>query len=198
MKNKDILKLLNENKIDELKNKLIQEIGLEENKEIPTYKAIQNLSKIAERNQRNHKKADGTYYYVRGAIAGAYYLDDNKTAIMDISWGLLLNSKLDGLVMAEDTGTNPRLDKIIPTDIDNVERYEKTEFAKVDENGLKNLLKIDKEYKVEFGCNKYPAQQFVNIYDCLEDVVVYVPKSENRMLVIKGSNGTGVICALRY
>ena len=197
MKNKDILNLINENKIDELKAKIIAEIGLEDNKEIPTYKAIQRLANLAEKAQRTSKRRfDGKYIYSRPAIAGAYYKGD-KTVIMDMCWGLIINEKLTGLTMAEDSANAPDLQNLMPTDTDNVEKYEKIPYTKAELNGLKNLLKIDKNHTVRFDDNTYPTSQFVNIAECLEDVCIYAPKTKYNPLVIKGTNGIALICAMR-
>ena len=138
------------------------------------YKSIQKLSKIAEKHQRGYRFKI-THKYIRPVIAGAFYLD-NKTAIMTENWGILLDSKISGLVMAEDSDMAVRLDKLIPCSKDIAEQYEPYIFDKCNLQDIKNKLKIDKEHSILFGVNKYPSKQFVDLYECLEDAFLYIPK----------------------
>lgn len=194
MKAKKILDYLNSQRINELKELLIQEITKKKNKKVPTYKAIQKLSLAAEKDlrvPRSKNSVTGEYKYTRPMLAGAYYLD-GKTMITNGIWGAIFYKEIEGLKMVKEYGEYFKLDKVIP----NYSNFVNTDF---DLNEVKNKMKTDPEYKqIELGFNKFDLKLLVPLYECFEEPVILTsPEDTFQMLIIKGKNGIGILLPLR-
>lgn len=186
MKADAVLKMLNENKIEELKQKLIEEIGKEEHKGISSYKAIQ---KLAEKTSKDKLTK------CRPILQGAYFLN-GKTVICNGIYGLILNDEISGLKMVEEKGDYFDLEQAIPKD-----NLSKLDFNL---NDIKNTIKLEKAngnkdtIKVELGNSIYDAKNVVAIAECLDNCEIYKQDDKLSILVLKGTNGTGIVCAMRY
>lgn len=195
MTNEKILELLELNQIEELKKQLMQEIVIKNSGNKNKQKALLKLSQMAEKEQRDKyykKSADGTYKYIRPALAGAWF-EDNTTNICN---GYLLykaNGIIDGLqTVPEYCKEFLDLNKVIPT----------KDFAPVNKISLdvEELIKAVKqptktERKIRVMENLFNAEYLYSLYNCFdEDVEIFMV--ENAIL-FKDKNAVGMLLKIR-
>ena len=179
MTNVKILNMINENKLDELKKMLIEEIYLEKNKEVPIYKAIQKFSKLVGKEMIKE----------RPVLAGANYVKD-LTQITNGFCALFLNGHIEGLRMVPE-GSAVDLTSLIPD-------IEQCIEVVVNINLVKNNLKINKEDVTVVLGRRYNSKYLVLLSDCIEDCKYYVcEKFNGPVVLLKGVNGCAILLPLR-
>lgn len=191
MKAKTILEYIDSQRISELREIIVGEICKKKNRKKPTYKAIQKLALQTEKEMRiprSQNKVTFKWQYTKPHWAGAYYLND-KTMICNGYYGLIFNDKIQGLKMVEDNSNPSNLERLIP----NIENWTKVKF---DLKGLKKEL-IDKPDLKTFNLanREIKANLFIMIYECFDKAEIYQNDKDlnNSPLVIKGSNGIGIL-----
>ena len=195
--------MLNENKIEELKQRLVEEIGLEKTKNVSTQKAILNLSKSAEKEQRSNNFKQ-YHKYVRSSLAGAYYIG-NETMICNGFYGVIFNGKIEGLQMIpdyqkqEESGTCFDLHKVITSDVLSANKKEDYIY---NISELKNELKVLKATKqnlhTTINSATYNLESLINLLECFENCKIYNNPTNNlSQLIFEGDNGIGILLPLR-
>lgn len=169
MRNETILKLLNEGKIEELKQQVMAELSLNTSKNKSEFKALVDLSK---RTQKDCKKN-------RPQIAGAFF-NDNKTYICNGYFAIIVNENLKNKGLIEVEGYPFEIEKVFEKD-EIIEKMELLENINYDE--LNNSYKINK-------INKQENYNKVNIEGCLFDWEVIKPiydcfRNENTKIYLK-------------
>lgn len=199
MTNEKILELLENNQIEELKKQLMQEIIIKNSNNKNKQKAILKLSQQAEKEQRDKyykKSADGTYKYIRPALAGAWF-DNGTTNICNGYYLYKSNKIINGLQMSPKQNDINLFDlkHIIPYDAFN----EKNKI-KLDVEELIKAVKQPKADKKETKTirvenNLFNAELLFNLYNCFdEDADVFM--IENAIL-FKDKDAVGMLLKLR-
>lgn len=188
MKSEKILEMLSENKIEELKQLLREEICLTGSSNKSITKAIIKLSKQAEKEQRDRG------HYTRPALAGAYVLND-KQCICNGAWGVMYDNITTGTTnVPGDLENYFDLNKVIPS-------FDNREWFEIDIAELENKVKIFKaEHKEADPTIKakefyYIAKNVVMLADTFENVKFAI--ADNGMMLLKGDNGKGIFLQLR-
>lgn len=184
MKNELILKLINENKIDELKQKVLEELTCQTSINKNVTKAIIKLSKLAEKESRK----------ARPMLAGAWINEDGCQCICNGFWAVKYNQETLGTINVQEVGDYFQIDRVFPSD------PKENEFE-LDLNEINNKLKIAKSdsIKKEIHLVKlkgiyFNAEYIVNVVSSFENPKCYVT---NNMLYVKGLNGKGLILPVR-
>lgn len=191
MKAKTILEYIDTQRINELREIIIGEICKKKNRKRPTYKAIQKLALHTEKEMRiprSQNKVTFKWQYTKPHWAGAYYYND-KTIICNGYYGLVFNDNIKGLKMAEDTSNPINIQNLIP----DIEKWEKIKF---DLKELKKDLVENKDKKTFSLVNRdLDINTFILVYECFDKPEIYMnpENSNNSPLVIKGTNGIGIL-----
>lgn len=182
MKNETILKLINENKIEELKQRIIEEISISKNPNKSITKSIIELSKKAEKEQKNR----------RPQFAGAFIDNEGKQTICTSAYCVRYYDITEGTINT----TNDSFDfnTIKPKKIIDSEGFN------IDLNTIKNTLKIAKSTKT----NIYNLVRFKNVYfdpkyiiDILNTFINPICWTIGYMLYISAENGEGILLACK-
>lgn len=191
MKSEKILEMLSENKIEELKQLLREEIAIAGATNSNTIRAIIKLSKLAEKEQR--QKGGG---YIRSALAGAYE-KNGKQCICNGAWGVMYEKITDGTKnIPEDIPEDLRLDlsKVFPTmdnrnwfNIDLAIIEQKNKIFKAENKGKPSVVKIKSYY--------YNADYLLQVLATFDEKLITI--TDNGSLLVKGENGKGIILPLR-
>lgn len=182
MTNAKILQLLNDNKIDELKQAIIQEMQQAKTPNKDTYKAIVKLSRIAQKEgTKNH----------RPNLAGAYILGDEQN-ICNGYWALQTKNIYDGLYNIDEKIPNENkmnLSNIFKNTGD-ADKVFKPTAKQIQE--IKNNLKIRQAeskkniYVIKFDDTYINAEYFLNMQDCFNDnyIIYLFEHTKNSMIQI--------------
>ena len=199
MKNEKILELLENNQIEELKKQLMQEIIIKNSNNKNKQKAILKLSQQAEKEQRDtyyKKSADGTYKYIRPAIAGAWF-DNGTTNICDGYYLYKSNEIINGLQMIPKQNDLNLLDlnKIIPYNDFNEKNKIKLDVEELIK-AVKQPQANKKETKtIRVENNLFNAELLFNLYNCFdEDVDVFMITNA---ILFKDKDAIGMLLKLR-
>lgn len=196
MTNEKILELLELNQIEELKTQLMREIIAKNSVNKNQYKAILKLSKIAEKEQRDKfygKQKDGTYKYIRPALAGAWYFE-NTTNICNWFWLFKSNKIINGLQVAPKCSEYLQIDKFIPYNDINPENEVKINVGELitkAKTPTKNTTKI-----FEINDTLFNAEYLLNLYKCFNNKKLKVYLLKN-MVILKDDENLGLLLAIR-
>lgn len=189
MKSEKILEMLSENKIEELKQLLREEICVTGSSNKNITKAIIKLSKQAEKDQ---KQRGG--HYIRPVLAGAYILN-GKQCICNGCWGVMYDNITTGTTnVPNDLENYFDITKVIPSfdnrewfDIDIAELANKVKIFKAEHKDIEPSIKVKEFY--------YVAKNVCLLADTFENVKFSI--TDNGMMLLKGDNGKGIFLQLR-
>lgn len=180
MDSKKIIKLINENKIDELKALAEQELAIASCKTV-TEKSIQkSILKLSKVSYKDLVKA-------RPSIAGAYY-KNNNTYITNGCWGYINNNHIDGLITAVE-GDGIDLEKVFAPVTD-------TQKINIDVSKLEIALANNQRYVlIKNVC--FDANYVKMLYASFEpDANIYVIP-EKYLIEFFDRNSKGLLLACR-
>lgn len=184
MKSEIILKMINENQIEELKQKLIEEITISNS----TNKNItKNIIALSKKVAKEMKKS-------RPYVAGTY-IKDGKQCLCNGYYACIYDSVTDGTVEREDESRTFDLEQLMPKYINEDELFE------IDVNKLNNVYKVAKATSNKDSVQVYKIKGYIfnieyiiNVLGTFEEPKCYVL---DHMLFIKGLNGRGLIMGFR-
>lgn len=202
MKAAEVLTLLNEGNVEELKRMCELEIFAENTKEEKPCR--DNPKKLIEARERVAKKFAKSMAY-RPGLAGAYELN-GKQMLCDGCVGLMFNDIIPGLPSAKPEASPFDLENIFP------QQSALTEInPNIDLNEIKALRKIVKaqnkkageEYMmVKIGQACYQSAYLLDLIPTLSGELFWYQREKgapiNQMLVIEGDNGKVVILPYVY
>jgi hypothetical protein len=197
MTNEKILQMIQDNQIEELKKELMQEIIIKNSNNKNKQKALLKLSQQAEKEQRDKyykKSANGTYKYIRPALAGAWF-DNGTTNICNGFWLYKSNEIINGLQMIPNTDLNLLdLNKIIPYD-DIKEKNEITFNVEELMQAVKQPKEKDQTIRtIRIKENLFNANFVYDVYNCFEEPKTYMLPN---MIIFKDANAIGLVLKLR-
>ncbi len=176
MENKKIIEMIDENKIEELRKLIMQEICIKESKNKNTQKGLLTLSKIAKKEQKE-----------RPALAGAYF-ESGKTYICNGFWLIVANREIDGLEMAEKKNYDrPDFEDIIKNTVIDKE-------ITIDKNII-TIAKTNKENSVRVGSWLYQTKYAKAILDCFDSTANFYEFGNG--LLIKDEEKTALLLKMR-
>ena len=202
MKATEVLTLLNEGNVEELKRMCELEIFAENLNQ--KKKGKDNPKKLIEARERVAKKFVKSMAY-RPGLAGAYELN-GKQMLCDGCVGLMFNDIIPGLPSAKPEASPFDLEKVFPQQSALIEIH-----PDIDLNEVKALRKIVKaqnkkageEYMmVKIGEACYQSAYLLDLVPTLSGELFWYQKGKvapiNQMLVIEGENGKVIILPYVY
>lgn len=183
-----------EPKFQSLVQSLKEEIALAEQKKSGKpnrFKAALKFSKMSQKEQK----------YSRPGIAGAYIGESGKQYIMIAAMAVRYDNPYEGLVMAEDVGTKPNIDRAI----DSYNSKLQVELPSLAE--LKTELKLN---KAEGNLNEkgrsmtqveealYDTEYLINLIEAVEPEEAYFScEGKTPVLTVIGDGAQGVLLPIR-
>jgi len=177
MKNKKIIEMLNENRIEELKIILMQELCVKESKNSSVQKGLLNLSRMTKKEMEKD----------RPALAGAYF-QNGKTYICNGTYLVIANEEKKGLEMTTVNDVErPNFDEILK---------QTTPTSEITFNrDTITIAIVNKERYVKIGTWNYQTKYAKNVIDCFnKDAKLY--EFENGFL-IKDDEKSGILLKVR-
>lgn len=153
---------------------------------------LKKLSVLAEKCQRFGKDENNNIVYTNKGVAGAYYLD-GKTIITNGFWGIAINELIEDLKMAQ-SENHFDLYNVIATSNIASEEWEK---IFVDMRKLKQIIEENPSKTMKFGSLHFPVEQVYTIAKCIENKSIFVHKTELKPMIIKGTNGIGLVMPMK-
>lgn len=172
-------------------------------KNLSVQKAILNLSKSAEKEQRDYGFTKNKRY-IRPLLAGAYFIGD-ETMICNGFWGVIFNGRIEGLQMIPDYqkqadwGFCYDLHRAFSNDTIRATKKDEFEFNVVDLKSKLKVLKANNEdLTIKINSATYNLNILIKLVECFENCKIYNNATNNiSQLILEGSNGIGVLLPLR-
>ena len=182
MNNVRILQLLNENKIEQLKQLLKEEISISNSDNKNVTKSIIKLSKLVKKEMN-----------FIPLLAGAWINESNQQCICNGAFAVRYNTIINGTENASNNGEHLNLSKLFPS-TNNI-----NEYFNIDLNNLINKYKIAKAEKhnnitTELNGTPFNAEYLINILNTFINPQCTIIGD---MLYIKADNGDGILLRLR-
>ena len=153
---------------------------------------LRKLSVQAEKFQRQGKDKDNKIVYNNEGVAGAYYID-TRTIISNGYWGVIIEGCVSNLVMAGGTNHYDLYGAVSGLNV-NEKEWEK---VYIDIELIAQLNANSPNKITKFGSLYFPVEQVYTIAKCIENRTAFVHKKELKPIVIKGTNGIGLVMPMK-